>query len=48
MRDLLDQDGENRAVRAFLMLYGGQSVTAKQSKCQTICATVIMTTHQVG
>jgi hypothetical protein len=30
MRDLLDEDGENRAVRAFLMLYGGQSVTAKQ------------------
>lgn len=28
-RELLDTDGENRAVRAFLMLYGQQGVTAK-------------------
>lgn len=30
VRDLLDSDGENRAVRAFLMLYGCGNPTAKQ------------------
>ena len=29
MRKLIDDDGENRAVRAFLMLYGNNTVTAK-------------------
>lgn len=30
--DLIDDDGENRAVRAFLMLYGNNTVTAKAMK----------------
>lgn len=30
LRDLLDDDGENRAVRAFLMLYGCGNPTAEQ------------------
>ena len=29
VRKLIDDDGENRAVRAFLMLYGNNTVTAK-------------------
>lgn len=29
-RDVMDEDGENRAVRAFLMLYGAGSPTAAQ------------------
>ena len=28
MGELLDTDGENRAVRAFLMIYGTQGLTA--------------------
>jgi hypothetical protein len=32
-KDLLDEDGENRAVRSFLMLYGGAaSVTIGQMR----------------
>jgi hypothetical protein len=31
-RELLDVDGENRAVRAFLMLYGQRGVTAVSMK----------------
>lgn len=31
--ELLDDDGENRAVRAFLMLYGQQGVTAASMRC---------------
>lgn len=32
MRDLLDADGENRAVRTFLQLYGGESVTTQRMR----------------
>lgn len=33
MRDLIDSDGENRAVRAFLLLYGGSAgVTTTQMR----------------
>lgn len=31
-RPLLDEDGENRAVRSFLMLYGQTGVTAESMK----------------
>lgn len=30
MRELLDEEGENLAVRAFLLMYGAQSISVKQ------------------
>lgn len=32
MRELLDSDGENRAVRFFLMAYGSQSMTVEMMR----------------
>jgi hypothetical protein len=39
MSELIDkEDGENRAVRSFLMLYGGSSTTVKKMRDQLECS----------
>lgn len=37
-RELLDDDGENRAVRAFLMMYGTPGLTALKMKKHMIAS----------